>query len=154
MTMAELCTCGFLKQMKAGQGTKGGRVVCMACELPLFEESESTAAARQAVTDMSVVTLQSLPGHRIVKVLGPVSMLSGSSGLTATVKGQAAVGTAMQQLVVAAAGMGANAVVGLTASTFGAGGGITSAFGGDAVGVLLLGTAVIVEPDDGTIADA
>ena len=41
--------------------------------------------------------------------------------------------------------MGANAIVGLSGSPFGAGGGITSAFGGDAVGILLLGTAVEIE---------
>jgi hypothetical protein len=40
----------------------------------------------------------------------------------------------------------ANAIVGLHASTFGAHGGITNVLGGDAVGVLLMGTAVIVEP--------
>lgn len=42
--------------------------------------------------------------------------------------------------------MHADAVVGLTSSAFGAAGGITSGFGGDAVGVLLIGTAVLVEP--------
>jgi len=45
-----------------------------------------------------------------------------------------------------AADLGGNAVLGLVPSTFGAGGGITNALGGDAVGVLLLGTAAIVEP--------
>ena len=47
---------------------------------------------------------------------------------------------------------GANAVVGLTGNTFGAGGGITSAIGGDAVGVLLMGTAVQIEEKQPTIS--
>ena len=44
-----------------------------------------------------------------------------------------------------AAAAGGNAIVGLRHSTFGAGGGITNALGGDAVGVMLIGTAVTVE---------
>jgi uncharacterized protein YbjQ (UPF0145 family) len=74
-----------------------------------------------------------------------VSVLSGSSGFTATSKGNTALSDAMRTLSYEAARMGANAIVGLTGSAFGAGGGITSAFGGDAVGVLLLGTAVTIE---------
>ena len=60
-------------------------------------------------------------------------------------KGNWALDKAIQGLCVEAASRGANAIVGLSATTFGAhGGGITSGFGGDAVGVLLLGTAVVV----------
>ena len=53
----------------------------------------------------------------------------------------------METLRRSAARLGANAILGLRSSAFGAAGGITSAFGGDAVGVLLMGTAVTVEPD-------
>jgi len=74
-------------------------------------------------------------------------MLTGSSGFTATMKGNEALSVAMEGLRRTAAEMGANALVGVTATTFGAKGGITSAFGGDAVGVLLLGTAVTVEEE-------
>jgi uncharacterized protein YbjQ (UPF0145 family) len=91
--------------------------------------------------------LHVLPGYRILDVLGVVSELSATSGWTATSKGGTALQNAMEQLRRTAGSMGANAIVGLTGSTFGAGGGITSVFGGDAVGVLLIGTAAIVESD-------
>jgi uncharacterized protein YbjQ (UPF0145 family) len=51
----------------------------------------------------------------------------------------------MGELQQAAGDMGATAVLSLTTSSFGAGGGITSVFGGDAVGVLLVGSAVVVQ---------
>lgn len=94
-----------------------------------------------------VTTLQSLPGHRTVAVLGVVSELSATSGWTATSKGGTALENAMLQLRRTAASMGANAILGVVASSFGAGGGITNMLGGDAVGVLLLGTAVATELD-------
>ena len=68
------------------------------------------------------------------------------SGWTASTKGRGALERAFPDLVTAAERLGANAVIGVQASTFGAAGGITSAFGGDAVGVLVLGTAVTIEP--------
>jgi uncharacterized protein YbjQ (UPF0145 family) len=74
-------------------------------------------------------------------------MLSGSSGFTATMKGDEALAVAMTGLGQAAADMGGNAILELIGSTFGAGGGIASAFGRNAVGVLLMGTAVTVEPN-------
>jgi uncharacterized protein YbjQ (UPF0145 family) len=95
-----------------------------------------------------ITTLHVLPGHRIVRSLGLVSQLSATSGFTATMKGKDALTTATTQLITTAQRLGANAIVGVSASSFGAGGGITSAFGGDAVGVLLLGTAVVVEPEE------
>ena len=98
--------------------------------------------------DLSLVTtLASLPGLRIVRALGLVSQVSATSGFTATTKGQGALSEATEGFMSAAAKMGENAIVGVSAHPFGAAGGITSAFGGDAVGVLLLGTAVVVEPE-------
>lgn len=94
-----------------------------------------------------VTTLQTLPGHRTVAVLGVVSELSATSGWTASSKGGTALENAMYQLRRTAASMGANAILGVVASSFGAGGGITNMLGGDAVGVLLLGTAVATELD-------
>ena len=49
--------------------------------------------------------------------------------------------------------MGANAVLGLSASWFGVGGGLTGvlAFSGDAVGVLITGTAVVLEENESTL---
>ena len=94
-----------------------------------------------------VTTLQTMPGHRVVRVIGVVTELSAASGLTATSKGTNALEDGMLDLRRSAAGMGANAVIGLTSSAFGAAGGITGFFGGDAGGVLRVGTAVVVEPD-------
>lgn len=104
------------------------------------------SAHRNAVSGSRVTTLAEIPGHRAVRVLGIISNLSASSGFTATTKGNTALGDALVRLREDAARMGANAIVGLSGGPFGAAGGITSAFGGDAVGILLMGTAVVVEP--------
>jgi uncharacterized protein YbjQ (UPF0145 family) len=99
-----------------------------------------------------VTTLQNLPGYKTIRALGVVSELSAASGFTAGSKGATALERAMSTLRVRAEDMGANAIVALSASAFGAGGGITSALGGDAVGVLLVGSAVTVEPAMPTVA--
>jgi uncharacterized protein YbjQ (UPF0145 family) len=52
----------------------------------------------------------------------------------------------MMNLRWSAGEMRANAIVGLVSSSFAAAGGVTGIFGGDAVGVLLIGTAVVVTP--------
>jgi uncharacterized protein YbjQ (UPF0145 family) len=127
-------------------------VTCPTCSVDL--PAPTAPQARSVATDM-VTTLQIFPGHRIVKVHGVVSELSATSGFTAAAKGNSALNEAMAAIR-ASAGQtfGANAIVGLTASTFSAGGGITSAFGGDAVGVLITGTAVTLEPDTAHRSDA
>lgn len=94
-----------------------------------------------------MTTLTFLPGFHIRAVLGVASELTSASGWTAATKGNTALAAAMVGLNRTARDMGANAVLGISATTFGAHGGITSGLGGDAVGVLLLGTAVIVEED-------
>jgi hypothetical protein len=93
-----------------------------------------------------VTTLQCLPGYKTIRALGVVSELGAASGFTASSKGATALERAMFAISRSAEALGANAIVALSASSFGAGGGITSAFGGDAVGVLLVGSAVTVEP--------
>lgn len=93
-----------------------------------------------------VTTLPDVPGFRTVESYGIVSVLAAASGFTAGTKGNDALARAQGQLLGQATQMGANAVVGVVGSSFGAGGGITSAFGGDAVGIMLMGTAVRVEP--------
>ena len=93
-----------------------------------------------------VTTLQCPPGHRVVRGLGVASSLTSASGLTASMKGNDALGAAMSQLRTRAKELGGNAIVGLSQSSFGAAGGITSVMGGDAVGILLIGTVVHVEP--------
>lgn len=52
----------------------------------------------------------------------------------------------MADLGRSAASLGTNAIVGFPASTFGAAGGITNAFNGHAVGIMLVGKAVLLEP--------
>lgn len=95
-----------------------------------------------------ITTLQGVPGYTINKMLGVVAVLAAASGFTAEMKGNDALVKVRAQLMDQARTRGGNAVVGLTGSPFGARGGVTSAFGGDAVGIMLLGTSVIVSPDD------
>lgn len=91
-----------------------------------------------------VTTLPTLPGYDITEVLGVVTNLSANSGWTAKSKGNNALDQALSGLRSSAEAMGASAIVGLTGGPFGAHGGITSGLGGDAVGILLMGTAVRV----------
>lgn len=109
-----------------------------ACVIPM-------SAATPINADM-VTTLAIVPGFRIARALGVVTELSATSGWTAGWKGTTALEGAMNGLRRSAAAMGANGVVGPTSSTFAAGGGITNMLGPDAVGVLLVGTAVHLGP--------
>ncbi len=116
---------------------------------PWRQPTEDEIATRsQAVESHRVTTLDTLPGHRIVDSLGLVSTIGAMSGWTAKAKGDLAARRSYGELMWQAMALGANAVVGVSASAFGAGGGITSVLGGDAVGVLYVGTAVIVEADN------
>jgi hypothetical protein len=99
-----------------------------------------------------IITLDNLPGHRVLAVLGLVTELTSASGWTAASKGSAALDQALPGLAKQAAARGANAIVGFNATTFGAHGGLTSGFGGDAVGILLMGTAVLVAPTEAAAA--
>lgn len=142
-----ICSCGLIKQSKVGTSTRDGIALCNACGLPLELSPELIASAAPSVTVPAhqVTTLDALPGYRTVRALGVVTELSATSGLTATAKGTTALETGLFRLRQSAGEMEANAIVGLTSSSFGAAGGITGVLGGDAVGVLLIGTAVIVE---------
>lgn len=102
---------------------------------------------RTRVGPARLVTLPQLPGHRIDAVHGLVSGVGSLSGWTAASKGRGALERAFPELLAAAERLGANAVVGVQATTFAAGGGITNVVGGDAVGVLLVGTAVTARPE-------
>lgn len=97
-------------------------------------------------SEVKISTTDEIFGYRITKFVGPVSEIAGASGTTAGRKGSHALWKAMDGLSKQASSIGANAIVGLQGSAFGAGGGITNMLGGDAVGVLLIGTAVVVEP--------
>jgi uncharacterized protein YbjQ (UPF0145 family) len=138
-----ICTCGLLKVKKVGTRAVEGVEVCNNCKRPLeFTPGMTTKAS---LGQNMVTTLECLPGYRIARSLGVVTELGATSGFTATSKGNAALDFAMSNLRESAARLGANAIVFLKGSPFGAAGGITSAFGGDAVGVLLMGDAVVVE---------
>lgn len=93
-----------------------------------------------------MTTTPEFPGHRIVAVHGVVSEISSSSIWTAKKKGESAFEAATAGLREQADALGANAIIGLSAAAFGAQGGVTRVVGGDAVGVILLGTAVTIEP--------
>ena len=145
----EVCSCGLIKQGRAGTSERDGVRVCNACGLPA-ELSDVLAggpisASAQPLAPSRITTLPSLPGYRVTALLGVVSELTSASGWTASSKGNSAMAAAMSGLNRTARAMGADAVIGLTATTFGAHGGITSGLGGDAVGVLLMGTAVRIE---------
>lgn len=92
--------------------------------------------------DLILVTIEQIPGYEITEIVGLVSQLVGSSGLTAGVKGREAKSGALRALRESARKMDADAVIGINFSAFGAAGGLTNMFGGDAVGVLVSGTAV------------
>jgi uncharacterized protein YbjQ (UPF0145 family) len=109
-------------------------------------EQEHGIAFAGNIPPSRVTTISEFPGHRVVRVHGVVTEISSSSTWTAKAKGQAALEEATATLRAQAERLGANAVIGFGASMFGAGGGVTSIVGGDAVGVLLVGTAVTIEP--------
>lgn len=139
--MSTICGCGLLKVKKFGTLEVDGVATCRTCGLPL-KFGNGSGSNRVAVE--MITTLDEVPGFRILRTCGVVTELTSHSGWTATTKGNVALDQAMESLRRSAALLSANAVVGLRSSVFGAGGGITGALGGDAVGVLLMGDAVVV----------
>ena len=123
---------------------------CPACGTPPGADPGRTSPTQmtRGVTEGRVTTLPTLPGHEIIEALGVVTNLSANSGWTATSKGNNALSQALSGLRSSATALGANAIVGLVGGPFGAHGGITSGFGGDAVGILLMGTAVRVRREE------
>lgn len=111
--------------------------------------TQFTATIAEAPIEFSarikISSTETIPGFRVVKYIGPVSELSSASGWSASSKGNSALSRALDGLSSSASSLGGNAIVGLQASAFGAGGGITNMLGGDAVGILLIGTCVVVE---------
>ena len=146
-----VCGCGEIKRAKVGTRLANGVEVCNACGLPaefVLSQAMADRSAQAIVPPERITTLASLPGYRVVKVLGVVAEVTSASGWTAEQKGTAALSDGMRRLGNAGRAVGANAIIGLQASTFGARGGVTSVVGGDAVGVLLIGTAAMVEAED------
>ena len=137
-----------------GFGTVDGQYLSRPhpAEGPDFEPMDATGVAEwvrvhgagTSIPHSRIVTLDHLPGYRITEVLGLVTELASASGWTAEHKGNQALEGALADLIDSATELGGNAIVGFKAATFGAHGGLTSGFGGDAVGVLLTGTAVRV----------
>lgn len=97
------------------------------------------------VPDERITTLPNVPGYQIVRSCGIVTALESNSGWTASTKGNVALERALPLIREQTARLGGNAIVGLTITAFGAAGGLTSVVGGDAVGVALMGTAVLVD---------
>ena len=136
------CECGSRQLPTRGAS---GTYYCAKCHGTIHSgQAETPLPAEDLVT-----TLDWIPGYRVVRTLGIVSAIGANSGFTAKDKGDIADDRAQGNLRRAAAAVGANAVLRVIPSAFGAAGGITSAFGGDAVGVLYVGTAAVVEPDPG-----
>ncbi|NRQ51562.1 hypothetical protein [Aeromicrobium stalagmiti] len=90
-----------------------------------------------------ITTLPTLPGYRIVRTVGIVTDAGTGSGATAKTKAARAYREAMDTLAVSGVSVGGNAIVGLTISSFGSSIGGTAM--GDAVGILLMGAAVVIE---------
>jgi len=139
----DLCDCGSRQLPTRGEG---GNYYCKACSRPITPGGQPGPSGPPPLID-HVTTLDWVPDYRVVKTLGLVSAIGANSGWTAKTKGDIADDRAQDVLMQAAARLGADAVLGVRASAFGAGGGITGAFGGDAVGILYVGTAAVVEPE-------
>jgi uncharacterized protein YbjQ (UPF0145 family) len=140
----DYCRCPATKRMGHKDQQVDGKVFCGNCQrelawLPKVKEVDEDDY------ELVLTTIDYVPGHQITEVLGLVTQLVGSSGLTAGVKGREAKSGALRALKNSAISMDANAVIGIQFSAFGASGGLTNVFGGDAVGVLVSGTAVRIE---------
>lgn len=86
-----------------------------------------------------VTTLHEYPGSRTVECFGLIAIVTSTAANTASEKGRESLRSGLTELSVVAAEKGANAILGLQISNFGASqGGML----GDAVGVSLMGTAV------------
>lgn len=142
---AEYCRCDPMYRLGSKDSILNGARFCGKCNLKLAWLPKQVEPEPEDDPDLVLTTIDYVPGYRITAVLGLVSQLAGSSGLTAGVKGREAKSGALRALSQSANNLNANAVIGISFSAFGAGGGLTNVFGGDAVGVLVSGTAVRIE---------
>lgn len=106
------------------------------------KESRRRGHDGKPVPRLLMVSTDSLPGYTITKVLGLVSSVDSDAVWTASSKGQNALDASLAALVVQARSLNADAIIGLHMAAYGARGGVTSMVGGDAVGVIVWGTAV------------
>src|SRR4051794_1218749 len=97
----EICSCGLIKQSKAGTSVDAGGVErCNNCLKPVSSQAAVRVgpAAWSAVSSDMMTTLATVPGHRVVRSYGVVTELAATSGFTATAKGNVALDTAMENL--------------------------------------------------------
>ncbi len=120
----EVCYCGLIKQGKAGVTVREGVRVCNSCgrvaDLSDLPAAEAAGDVFRPIPTSRITTLPGVPGCWITAVLGVVTELTSASGRTAATKGNIALDAGLAGLNRTAKAMGANAVVGLVASTFGA----------------------------------
>lgn len=140
--MQDVCACGGLKVKKTGTHEVGGVEVCNNCNRPL--EYGAAASLHLQVDPAMVSALAEMPGHRVIQSFGVVTEMSTAGTWSAATKGAAALDEAMIGIRTAAARAGGNAILGLRGVPFGVG--RTGPATSDAVGVLLMGDAVLVEP--------
>jgi uncharacterized protein YbjQ (UPF0145 family) len=131
-----------MQRIGKGEFFQDGVKHCGKCKQKIAWKSKVDIQAEEDNDDLILVTVDQIPGYEITEIVGLVSQLVGSSGLTAGVKGREAKSGALRALRESARKMDADAVIGINFSAFGAAGGLTNMFGGDAVGVLVSGTAV------------
>lgn len=148
LTPKDLLAIERLEAKRDERGLSGGEAAKLRGLLARGSNEDKDDPQKGLLPPECITTTNDLPGHRITRVHGVVSDVSSSSVWTASAKGATALDAATAGLRHQAEVLGANAIVGLTASAFGAGGAITNMIGGDAVGVLLMGTAVTVEPSE------
>ncbi len=109
------------------------------------ERAPTVVRVPDAVPLERITSLDAVPGRTVDRSLGAVTVIAAGGGWTAEHRGREALERAMSEIGAAAGRRGADAVVGLSVSAFGARSSV-AALNGDAIGIVLLGTAVVLEP--------
>lgn len=161
--MAEICTCGEKSSPLPSPAT--GNMYCTRCfkstespEVVQQRQAELREATRERKLIGKVVTMDSLPGHEVVEVLGLVSAAASTTnqqgsdrdgGIRNLQEGRLkwAVDTAIERMVAKASGVGANAVIGVQVAVNESEG---SALGFRSTGAVVTGTAVVVRSQGST----
>lgn len=157
---SDLCSCGLIKRAKVGTRQLDGVEFCLNCNKPTEISREnaaqavevaSAATAAQAVGALGdylmITTLDFLPGYEMTRTLGVVSAtMSHTAWKANTQKARLATAFdgAMELLWRNAKIRGANSIVGLQMAANSSEGG-SAVFGGSSDGVVLMGTAALME---------
>lgn len=104
--------------------------------------TQSSTDDSKGLSNRWVSTLAEIPGHPVVAHHGVVTAVASANFKGAQTKGSNALDDALGRVRTEAFSLGANAIVGLQVSSFGAK--VIGAGSGDAVGVVVTGTAVTV----------